>query len=409
MLAFDLAAAAGGFESARFHVAASGFGEIALTLPLPPAGGDDAAGSTTMSGTVKDTATGEVIAGAIVSVTGTTSMATADGTGAFEVSGIECLEFTLTVSAPGYLERDFPIKLARHGVFNIDPMLDADPAAEANRSFQVISSRPLQDGSGANTVQRFEARIINLITLERDTVITGEVLDGAGLAVATVGPYAPGTEFAESSFGFAPGQELELVVPWDTAQFPPGSYRVRLRVVEPGTITRELPTGVVLASGETGTSVTATRAVAGELAFDSPLIQANAGQSAALSALVINTGNVPLRAARLSLTIADPADGEVLHTAQATVESIAVGGNALVDFGAWIASRAGDLAATVRPDDTDIDGEVRGTLFVGDKASARSPSIATSCPWVRRRCAVRSSSEAWMCAPPPPPTRCSSR
>ncbi len=121
----------------------------------------------------------------------------------------------------------------------------------------------------ANSIALFTASVANLVNAARSTLLIGEIVNAAGVSVAQVLPYAEGTTIATAQFGFTASEVKTLTVAWPTGQFAPGTYRMILRAVEPGTISRERPLGQVLAENSTETTVTATPSLDGALAFNS--------------------------------------------------------------------------------------------------------------------------------------------
>ncbi|MEW6167005.1 MAG: carboxypeptidase regulatory-like domain-containing protein [Pseudomonadota bacterium] len=365
-LSQSITVSAAGHETRTFQITASGYGEISLPLPLPPAGGNDSATETTLTGTVTDADTGEKLADATVTVVGHSLSATTDAEGAFEIAGIDVLQFTLAVAATGYEARSYGVQLTRHGSYSVD--LELAPPAYANR-FRIESLVPEQTATGANTIQTFAATIANLTDIPQSALVLADIVDPAGIVVGTVTPYAPGTQTPTAEVAFQEEERIDLVIPWDTAQAPAGTYRVLLRLVVPESITRDLPSGLIMAEAETTATVVGTSAIKGELGLQPPLAQAGTSQPVALTAIVINSGNVPLSGLPLTLSIRTPDGSGLLHSVDAVVDAIEIGNNVLVDFGEWVPTTAGDLPVSVASSDGSAEGSVNGTLYVGDKAT----------------------------------------
>lgn len=367
-LAFDVTISAAGHETRSYAVAASGFGEVAGTFALPPLGGDPAATSSTVRGVVRDSVSDQPLASVSVRIAGTPLAAVSDASGAFQLTGIVAQEFELVAAVSGYTQRSYEIRISQHGTYAIDVSLTREPGAVGDL-FDVVSVVATHTDTGANTQQRFVTRITNLSAEARNALVVADVHDAADLQVATTTPFAVNTTTPATLFGFAANESLDLTIPWDTAQFAPGTYRLRVRVVEPGTVTRELPSGVVLAQGDAHATVSATRAIAGGLALDPPLAQAGSSQPIQLGALLINQGNVPLSGQQFVLSVRDPDTGATLHTAQATATQLEVGTSSAVQFGSWVPTRAGDLPVTVSAQGAQTSGLISGVLHVGDKAT----------------------------------------
>ncbi|MBM0104868.1 carboxypeptidase regulatory-like domain-containing protein [Steroidobacter sp. S1-65] len=368
LLQFDLLVSAPGHETRTFALSASGFGEVAGTFALPPLGGDPEATVSTLRGVVRDSVTSEPLANASVRVAGTTVSGSSGTDGSFELTGIVEREFTVSAALSGYSERRYDVKLSQHGVYSVDVTLTREPGAVTDL-FDVVSVVPTHTNTGAHTQQRFVARIANLSDEARAALVIAEVFDASDESVATSTPFAVGTETPATMFNFAAGETLELTIPWNTAQFAPGSYRVRVRVVEPGTNTMALPGGVVLAQGETTGTVNATSRIGGGMTFDPPLAQAGSTQPVRLSAVLMNQGNVPLTGQAFSMSVLDPASGATLHTVQAVAAMLDVGNSTSLDFGTWVPTQTGDLPVTITAQTADVTGVINGVLYVGDKAT----------------------------------------
>ena len=362
-LSFSLSISATGYQTGGFNGTASGFGQVAGTFALTPAGTGNGATTSILKGTVTDSVSTQPIAGALITSAGTALTATSTANGAFEIDNIAPSTLALTVSAANYTARNYSVNLTQPGTYSINVQLTPATGAGSNQ-FQILSFAAVEGTSGANSVQHFAATIVNLQATAQTPAILVDVLDATGAVVATVSPYAPGTTTV-GPVPFAANQTIAVVIPWNTAQFAPGSYRLALRVVQPGTITHDLPTGVVLTNAQAYTSITPTSSIIGQTSFNPPLSQAATTVPVNLAALVINTGNVPLTGAGFTLTITDTS-GNTLITQPAAVVTIPVGQNANVSFGSWVPTTTGNLPVTVAATAAGIQGTITGSLYVGD-------------------------------------------
>ncbi|WP_161624000.1 carboxypeptidase regulatory-like domain-containing protein [Methylohalobius crimeensis] len=370
VLNFELVFSAPGYVERTFTLSASGYGEFQQDFLLPPEEGDPNAPTTTLTGVVKNQSTGEPIAGANVWLSGDQGfLAQTDREGRFEIVGIDALEFSLRASAVGYVETARQLTLSAHGVYMLD--IDLEPLADdpAKERFQVVSLMALSESVGADETVIFEAEIGNLRDQAQDVLVIGEMVNGAEEPMATVMPYIPGTTQTESQFSFAPGEVKTLDIPWPVAQAAPGDYQLILRVVEPGTVSRSLPTGVVLAKDRAYGTVHPSAAFDGTLGLQPPLTQAGTQVPVKLDALVVNSGNVPLENLALTLVIENPASGNVVHEASASFGRLAVSNHKLVSFGEWIPTAEGNLDIRIESAEPSIAGEIRGNFYVGDKAT----------------------------------------
>ena len=369
-LSFNLTVSDAGYQTQGFSGTASGFGQVSGNFALTPASSSSGgtATSSILRGTVSDSVSQHAIAGALLAISGTNLTATSAADGSFEIDNIQPLSFTLAVSAAQYTARNYPINVTQAGTYALNPVLTPVPSS-GTTPFQILAFAPVEGTSGANTVQHFSASVVNLQSSAQNAVVLADVIDGSGTTIATVSPYAPGTTTPTAQVSFPANTPVSLVIPWNTVQFAPGTYRLVLRIVQPGTVTRDLPTGVILTQADTHAAITATSSIIGQLAFNPPLSQAGSNTPVALSALIINSGNVPLTGTGFTLTIADPTSGATLTSAQVNATQIAVGNNTLLSFGSWTPTVAGNLPVTVTANDGVTQGTIAGTLYVGDKAT----------------------------------------
>ncbi len=360
---FSVTASATGYETSTVVVQVAAFGQAEITLALSPPG----SGATTsiLQGVVTDAQSGAPIPNARVSIDGTGFTAVTGADGRYTLNGIDRLQFNVMVSAVGYAQATTPIQLASHGSYSLNPSLQAVVAT----SFQVVSVTAQQAQWAGNTTALFTAEIASLLSAPKLALITGEVLNASGESIANLTAYAEGTTVPASEFSYGPSEIKKLTIPWPTAQFAPGVYKVVIRVVEPGTISRTVPLGEILAENSVFTDIQATLGISGAMAIDPPLTQAGATTPVTFTALVRNAGNVALATMPYVLTVTHPDTGAVLFTTQATGPVLEPGTNSPVAFGAWVPTVSGNLNVTVRAAVAGIPGTITDRLYVGDKAS----------------------------------------
>jgi hypothetical protein len=360
---FHLAMSAAGYASATYAMQVAAYGEVDVTLKLSPPG--SGATSTQLAGLVTDADSGDPIAGAQVSVAGTSLSITTGTDGRYALAGIASLEFVLNVSSVGYTQQQLGVKLASHGSYTANVAL-TPVAAEG---FQVVSVEAKQPQYGPNATALFTASVASLLSASKAALVLGEVQDGTGTPVAIVRPYAEGTTTPVSEFNFAAGEVKQITLPWNTAQFAPGTYRLVVRVSEPGTISRGAPFGEVLAENSARTSIVPGLSIEGALAINPPMTQAGLPTPVSFSALVRNAGNTPLAAGTYVLTVKSARTGLTLFTAEVGADELPVGNNAQVSFGSWVPSETGNLPVTVQAKAASVPGSIADKLYVGDKAT----------------------------------------
>jgi hypothetical protein len=364
-LSFQLHFAAAGYSDISYSVTASAYGSVSGTFALPPvsAGGS----STSLQGHVTDAASGIAIGGASVQILGTSDNTQTDASGAYQLQNLSGTQLQLQVSALNYATRNLTISLNGPGNYTLDVQLDSADTSAAS-GFQVLSLSTTDSGKGANTTQLFTAQVGNQASDSQEGILVARILDSTGKQVASASPYAPGTSKPQSDFMFAPQEIKTLQIPWNPVQLPPGAYTVELDVVKPGTITRDNPSGTILAENSTFTSVSATQSFLGTLAFNPPAAQAGSSAPVTLEVLVVNSGNVDLVNTPLNLTIKSADGSTLLDTVSATLaQALPVGQFTYVSFGTWLPSGTGNLPVSVSASDSGVSGQITGTLYVGDK------------------------------------------
>ena len=360
---FNVSLAAAGYQAATYGVQVGAFGDAEVTLRLSPPGSGDT--TSTLSGSISNALNRAPIAGAVVSVVGGSLSATTGADGHYSLPGIEPVDFRVNVAAVGFQQQTFTLHLTSRGAF----ALDAPLQPVAGTAFQIVGVASTQPSWSANSTATFTARVASLLTAAKSALVIGEIQDATGAPIASVTPYAEGTTTPSAQFSFAPNEVKDLVVPWSTGQLAPGSYKLVLRVVEPGSINRAVPLGTILAESGGYATVAPTQALAGGVIADPPLTQAGLPTAIKFSAVVQNGGNVALPAGTYSLTLPNPADGSALFTADADAPELAVGQTATIAFGSWVPTAAGSFTPAVRRKAGDVGGAITGTLYVGDKAS----------------------------------------
>ncbi len=365
---FTLEISASGYLPSTYTVSASGYGAAAVDLPLSPASTEPAATSTRLEGHVTDATSGAPIAGASVSIAALGLSTTTDAVGDYVLADISELSFSLSMSAKGYQQRDYAVDVGNFGSYRIDGSMQALDTATPQK-VQVLSLVPVVGRGGVDSRLLFDAQVANVSGAPLDVLFAGSVFNGGGEAVGEPVTFAPGSETPQAVFSFAADETKTVRVGWDTAQNAPDTYRLVLRAVEPGSITRAQPQGVVLADADAYGVVDAQGRFDGQLSFDPPLSQAGTSTPVEVSALILNSGNIPLPGGDYNVVVYDEAKANELYRATATLDTLPVANHALLQLGEWVPTAEGNLPVVVRAADASIVGAVEGTLYVGDKAS----------------------------------------
>lgn len=359
---------ANGYSGRIYNLTASGFGEVQQTFTLPPAITDSGQTASSISGVVKDSVSGLPITGATVSLRDGSLTTISNAAGEYTLTDISLLTFDIQVFATSYLDNAQAITLETHGHYTLDITLNS-LSQNSEQKFQIVTLNSQLETVGADAVSMFTTTIENLTDQPIDGLIIGDIVNASNEKVATVSPFLPGTTIEESYYSFSANESKELTISWNAEQNSPETYRLILRVIEPGTISQSLPTGVVWAEDETSTSLQTTTTFTGTLAIQPPITQAGTQVPITLDALLVNDGNVSLSDQTFQLTVSHPDTGAVIHQTTAIVVDLGVTEHVQVSFGEWIPTEEGVLPITIQALDTNLQGTVEGQLYVGDKAS----------------------------------------
>ncbi|MDR0276157.1 MAG: carboxypeptidase regulatory-like domain-containing protein [Burkholderiaceae bacterium] len=289
--------------------------------------------ASTLSGLVTDADTHAPIASASIAVSGQGLTGTTDANGKYSITDISGSTLTLYVSAPGYLTQTLQVTLPQAGNATLDIQL-TKPAA-AGISFDSVQMS--QPGYAPNAEAVLNVRIRNQAANAAALVVLAQVFD-AQQNVAFV--------FQGNVRGAGQNPpNLPLIVPANGALDVPmeqlmlrqaaGSYTVHVQAIDTA--------GRVVAEGDTQFSVTAEAILAGGLIPDPPLAQVGTQQPIALSADLTDTGNQPIAAGDLQLSITlRNADTQALASVQ-TAASTLVSGAPLNNAQGLVTDAAGNL------------------------------------------------------------------
>ncbi|MCP5130687.1 MAG: carboxypeptidase regulatory-like domain-containing protein [Pseudomonadales bacterium] len=345
------------------QVTLSGFGEVSIELSLTPAS-DETAESISLQGTVSD-ANGVPLEGVVLDINGAGLGVLSDDAGAYAVTDIDVLTFSLTASKAGFRPYTQSISVTQFGNYFLDFSLEP----VSNQGWQVYYVNPPEGILVAHSDATFTASLQNLEDASAAVIVRGQVFTAAGEPVADIAPFTPGTTVTDPLVNFAAGEVKVLSFPFNTGQLVPGQYLVKVDVVEPGSISQDLPTGVVYSSNATHIDITPSYALEGDVTFDPPVAQAGAVTPVALRVLLVNTGNDVLTAGNYTLTIGNEA-GDILETRTVSLDAVAAGNVVRLDFGEWVPTEAGHLSVHVVHGDLLDAGEILGMYYVGDVALA---------------------------------------
>ncbi len=332
----------------------------AAVTPPPPATPDT---TVSVSGTVTDLS-GAAIAGAVINVPGAASSALSAADGSYAIDNIASMNFVLRATAANYQTSDREIRVQAFGHYSADLILQP----LQGQQFAVEMVKAPDNAVNADQNVLIDAVVHNISGQQKSALIRGIVFDLNGAAIATLPVYIPGTQSFASTLDFAANETKTLSLPWNTAQWSAGGYSVRVDVVQPGSISRSLPNGVILASAVDALSIAGSQQLSGGFDFNPPMSQAGQQTPVALNTLIRNSGNMPLTAGDYALTIRNSTGG-IVHSATVSVTEIAVNGMQSLDFGNWVTSSAGNMSLMLQKKDDPSAGVLTGSYYVGDVAN----------------------------------------
>lgn len=278
--------------SAPGYVAASLSGS--LSVGVNQAGNislNAAATQVDISGTITSEADGSAIAGALVSVRGTSLFATTDGAGGYQIDGISTREFIVDVEAAGYTGSSAQVSLSDYGRQVVNLALAKNASAGINLSINTNLAvyEPYVDielhAHASNTGESAKALhfFCQILDAQRN-VIEERVLSPFGQLTPLPFTYPVPAHGSLDVVGNAHNQNS-----------PPGQYTVILKATNEG--------NVVVAEASTSFQVLPRQAIGGDVMLDPPLAQSGAITPISIKAALANRGNLDLPAGALNLQV----------------------------------------------------------------------------------------------------------
>lgn len=295
-----------GFQSSAFSALTStgstvNLGTVQLEQIVAPA-------TSTATGTILDATTGLPVIGATVTVEGTGISVTSDVNGNYTVMGIASLQYSLFVSAPGYLSGFQAVRLSQVGLTTID--FNLQQASVSGVAIDGLWTDQLAY-SAYNT-----ANITSVIRNGSSTTSTVklllEVLDSSSQHIQTLAVEEGGVWAAVlSTFNILPGATLDISSSWYVGNLAPGAYTVSLKVFDNST-------NALLAERVSQISLQPTQVIEHALLTTSPrFTTVGAMEQLMLNLAAINKSNVQT-SMDVSYTLTSPS-GAIVTSGQRTV------------------------------------------------------------------------------------------
>ncbi|MEM7828011.1 MAG: carboxypeptidase regulatory-like domain-containing protein, partial [Candidatus Aenigmatarchaeota archaeon] len=312
--------------------------------------------TTTVTGKVTDAQTGNPVVGAEIVVVGTNLSAKADSTGTYTITGVNLLEFSLKASATGYDSFTYNVKTTTYGTYTINFALNPSKVSD----LRITSLSTDKQSYSAYEKVIITATIENHGNTEIHGLVLAQVQDINDNVIALIAPSDP-------HIILSPLSSTHTIIQWNTAQFSPGNYSIRLMVTDPQTVSRQNPTGDVFTERATVITITSSSSIGGYISLNPPVTQADMQTPVAITTAVRNTGNIPISTTlRLEISF----NGNVVYTKDSIITNLQVNNIQELDFESFTPLEGGNYPITLKPLDPSITSNISATLYVGPHATA---------------------------------------
>ena len=299
---------------------------------------------TTVTGRVTDTSTGQPVAGAKVSVASTSLTALTDTAGAYSLSGINSLDFSLKASAAGYNSNISNITTMGYGTYSVD--LTLEPNIPGDISITSLSTDSAGYPASAEVTINGIVRNQSLSPIE--TTIEIEITSKSE-------QYVLCSPLKETAFVLMPGDN-PVEYKWNTGMWKPEDYVITLKVKG----------NVLLAEKAAVIAILPTRQIGGTISVSPPVTQLDMATPINITADIINKGNIQItQAIRLTITLGQ----ETVYSLMSEPVTLPVNGMKTIDFGQFIPQVAGSYSVMASAADEDIPSAITASLYVGDHVS----------------------------------------
>ena len=269
--------------------------------------------STTITGTVMNSSTGQLITGADVFIVGTSTTVKTDSSGAYTITGITQPDFDLKASSEGYDSLIYHISLNSHGTYAVNFALTSSQASD----LKIISLTTDKQNYSAYTPVSIAVNVQNISTFKVTGAVSISIMDAQGKVVDYLQATTVDADGAvQNRFDFQPGNTTAITIPWETKDLPPGAYSTVAKI-----ITGEAGTGggaAVVAEKATPFSIDPTQAIASLVVAPLPrFTNLGAAEQINLLATLANRSNVATELG-IAYEWRSPS-GLILHSGIATI------------------------------------------------------------------------------------------
>lgn len=352
---------AAGYDSVSFTgVLANGandLGAIALAESQSP--------RRTLVGTVTSAATGQPIEGATLTLNGTVAAQT-DAAGQYRIEDAGTPDVQLDFEAAGYQPRSASVRLENPGTYRIDAALED----LLQGSFQVLGLAVTPSSVLPGESMRITADIANLADEARPALVLVRLLDDTGTKVVQLCGAEIAGQPETCEFAFDASQVKPFAADWTVANLPAGNYTLAVHVVQPDSIQRDTPLGLVYGSASRQVAIKATLGLQGLVTSSPPVMIPGSPGGVDFSATVQNKGNDIIPAGEARLAVIDRATGTTAHAVTVAMPELLPNAIATLAFGNWMPAGSGaEYDLQVASTNPAVAGVVTGEFYVGDAAS----------------------------------------
>jgi hypothetical protein len=275
--------------------------EVALTLT---------AGSISVFGQITDGETGLPINEAVVSIMGTTISTRTDTDGQYRIQGLDPGSRTFTFSATGYNSQTMIFSLPQPGSFEISRAL----TSAENSGFGIAFLATDRTSYSAYTAGEMHANVQNNGS-PLEAMVVFSMFNEDGELISQFSATRPGEQ--STMIMFTPGVIESVAAPFNTANLPPGDYRIVCRVLVGNQMFG--PATAILAERTTEMSIDETRVIS-RLSVD-PIPKFSAvgvTETVSLLANIVNRSNVPIEL-QLSYDFSSPGGALISDSSTITI------------------------------------------------------------------------------------------
>lgn len=291
-------------------VMAAGYGTASIAGTLAPGANNagtilltQGSGSSvsTVSGTVTDDQSEAPIAGATVQIQGTSLTAVTGTDGTYTIGNVSSTQFSVLISAPGYISQTGNISLAAPANVTANAALTLNAAS----GITIKSVTLAQPNYNPFTEAEIASEIDNSTASDKQMLLSAQVIDTLGNVVANIPAVqlTLGQAASDAAKTVPASGSLDQDFTFYVRSTPAGTYRVVVQATDLN--------GNVLAQNGSTVVVNPLAQIGGGITLNPPLSQIGSNQPISIAANVSNMGNLPLSAGQLQLnvTLDDVASG----------------------------------------------------------------------------------------------------